>query len=201
MDEQQRELIAVEVFKRTGIALSADDPVFVVAELCKEIIKEDTELYIDKQQAVLKAIREVPGAISEAVEVVAQSVDRAEEITRELAEAAVEKAKAEATEAITAALTMHLSGANEGLAELERRMKIFSNSLRDPKTSRLNMVLSVALLLCGLSLLMSTLLQKSALDKAQLESAYYLRELAALERSIDKLPPMLREKIKQREKP
>jgi hypothetical protein len=201
MDQQQRELISVEVFKRTGIALGADDPVFVVAELCKEIIKEDTELYIDKQQAVLKAIREVPGAISEAVEVVAKSVDRAEEITRELAEAAVEKAKAEATEAITAALTMHLSGANEGLAELERRMKVFSNSLRDPKASRLNMVLSVALLLCGLSLLMSTLLQKSSLDKAQLESAYYLRELASLERSIEQLPPMLRERIKQSANP
>jgi hypothetical protein len=199
--EQQRELIAIEVFKRTGIALSADDPVFVVADICKEIIKSDTELYIDKQQAVLKAIREIPGAISDAVEVVAKSVDRAEEITRELAEAAVEKAKAEATEAITAALTAHLNGANEGLAELERRMKVFSSSLQDPKSSRLNMILGVSLLLCGLSLPMSMLLQKSALDKAQLESAFYLRELASLERSIEQLPPMLREKIKQSAKP
>ncbi|MCY1352509.1 hypothetical protein D9M69_388130 [compost metagenome] len=201
MDEQQRELIAVEVFKRTGIALSADDPVFVVADLCKEIIKNDTELYIDKQQAVLKAIREIPGAISDAVEVVAQSVDRAEAVTRELAEAAVEHAKAEATQAITAALAAHLSGANESTAELERRLKSISSSLRDPKVSRTNVVLGVSLLLCAVSLPLSMLLQKSALDKAQQESAYYLREIAALERSIEQLPPMLREKIKQKVRP
>ncbi|MCY1291935.1 hypothetical protein D9M70_411420 [compost metagenome] len=201
MDEQQRELIAVEVFKRTGIALSTDDPVFVVADLCKEIIKNDTELYIDKQQAVLKAIREIPGAISDAVEVVAQSVDRAEAVTRELAEAAVEHAKAEATQAITAALAAHLSGANESIAELEQRLKSISSSLRDPKASRTNMVLGLSLLLCTVSLPLSMLLQKSALDKAQQESSYYLREIAALERSIEQLPPMLREKIKQKVRP
>ncbi|WP_271408132.1 hypothetical protein [Pseudomonas sp. Q1-7] len=201
MDEQQRELIAVEVFKRTGIALSADDPVFVVADLCKEIIKSDTELYIDKQQAVLKAIREIPGAISDAVEVVAKSVDRAEEITRELAEAAVDKAKAEATEAITAALVAHLSGANDSLAELERRLKLVGSSLRAPKASRLNMVLGVSLLLCAVMLPLSMLIQQSALEKAQQESQYYLRELTTLERSIEQLPPMLQEKIKRNAKP
>lgn len=201
MDEQQRELIAVEVFKRTGIALSADDPVFVVADLCKEIIKSDTELYIDKQQAVLKAIREIPGAISDAVEVVAKSVDRAEEITRELAEAAVEKAKAQATEAITTALAAHLSAANESLAELERRLKLVGSSLRDPKASRLNMILGASLLLCAVTLPISMLIQKSALEKAQQESQYYLRELATLEHSIEQLPPMLLEKIKRNAKP
>jgi cell division FtsZ-interacting protein ZapD len=201
MDEQQRELIAVEVFKRTGIALSADDPVFVVAELCKQIIKEDTELYIDKQQAVLKAIREVPGAISEAVEVVAQAVERAEIISSELAEIAVQKARAEATEAISTALAAHLNGANEGLAKLERRLAKASDSVRDEKSFRLNMVLGCSLLLCAISLPVSMYLQNSAQAKAQQEAAYYLREIANLERSIEQLPPMLREKIKQSAKP
>ncbi|MCY1556428.1 hypothetical protein D9M68_931780 [compost metagenome] len=80
-------------------------------------------------------------------------------------------------------------------------MKSISSSLRDPKVSRTNVVLGVSLLLCAVSLPLSMLLQKSALDKAQQESAYYLREITALERSIEQLPPMLREKIKQKVRP
>ncbi|MND95066.1 hypothetical protein D3C80_873080 [compost metagenome] len=197
MDEQQRERIAVGVFKRTGIALGADDPVFVVAELCKEIIKEDTELYIEKQQAVLKAIREVPGAISESVEIIAKAVEQAETISGELAGAAVEKARAEATTAIADALKSHLSGANDGLAQLESRLKSAGDSLRDKKSFRLNMVLGTSLLLSLISIPLVLILQKSALDNAQKESAYYLREIAVLERGIKQLPPALQEKVKQ----
>ncbi|MCY1264137.1 hypothetical protein D9M68_218000 [compost metagenome] len=197
MDEQQRETIAVEVFKRTGIALSTDDPVFILADICKELIKPDVEFYAGKQQAVLNAIREIPGALSESVEIIAKAVERAETISSELAESAVQKARAEATEAITLALAAHLSGANEGLAELEKRLNLASGSLRDKKSFRLNMVLSTALLFCAVSLPVSMLLQKTALDNAQKESAYYLREIAALERSIEQLPPALQEKVKQ----
>lgn len=198
MDVHERERLAVEVFKRTGIGLGVDDPVFVVAELCKEVFSSDTELYIEKQRAVLKAIREIPNAISEAVEVVANAVDRAESITAELVEASVEKAKKQATLVITEALEAHLSGANEGLAELERRVKLASSSLRDPKSYRLNLLLGGALLFFALTLPLSIFVQQTALATSQREAAYYLRSIDALETSINQLPPSLKDKILQR---
>lgn len=201
MDVQERERIAVEVFKRTGIGLSADDPVFVVAELCKEVFSSDTELYIEKQRAVLKAIREIPSAISEAVDIVANAVDRAENITAELVEASVEKAKKQATSVITEALEVHLSSANEGLAELERRVKLASSSLRDPQSFRLNLLLGGALLFFALTLPLSIFVQQKALATSQQEAAYYLRSIDALETSINQLPPALKEKVLQSAKP
>lgn len=201
MDVQERERVAVEVFKRTGIGLSTDDPVFVVAELCKEVFSSDTELYIEKQRAVLKAIREIPSAISEAVDIVANAVDRAENITAELVEASVEKAKKQATSVITEALEAHLSGANEGLAELERRVKLASSSLRDPQSFRLNLLLGGALLFFALTLPLSIFVQQKALATSQQEAAYYLRSIDALETSINQLPPALKEKVLQSAKP
>lgn len=189
--------IALEVFKRTGIALSPDDPVMVLADICQQIIKQDTELYIDKQQAVLAAIKDVPGAITEAVHVIAQAVERAETISGELAESAVAKAKAEATEAIASGLKAHLSGANDGLADIERRLKLAGDSIRDKKSFRLNMVLGVALLFCAVSFPLALLLQLKTVDNAQKEAAFYLRELSKLERGISQLPPALQEKVKQ----
>ncbi|MCY1388900.1 hypothetical protein D9M71_36860 [compost metagenome] len=197
MDAQQRESIAVEIFRRTGIGLDKDDPVFVLAEICKEIFKEDTEFYVEKQQAVLSAIKQIPGAITDAVQVVALAVERAESISGELATAAVEKARAEASGAIADALKVHLNGANDELSEFERRLKSAGDSIRDKKSFRLNMVLGVSLLFCAVSIPLTLLMQKSALDKAQEESAFYLREIAALERSIEQLPPALRERVKQ----
>ncbi|MNN75226.1 hypothetical protein D3C81_1915140 [compost metagenome] len=90
-----------------------------------------------------------------------------------------------------------MNGANDELSEFERRLKSAGDSIRDKKSFRLNMVLGVSLLFCAVSIPLTLLMQKSALDKAQEESAFYLREIAALERSIEQLPPALRERVKQ----
>lgn len=208
MDAKFEKRIALKVFEEGGITIDRHDPVFALALICKEIVKEDKEDYIRLQEKIILTIRQIPKTVSESLDRVADAVEDAEQTAQELRDTTEDILNAisksivlETREALNTVardqVAVALSQINVSFDALEVRAKKLGNE-GSGKRYFWPMIAAAALLVLGLICLPPLIYYQVKLnDRQERESTFYLKELLALERSITFLPQATQENIKR----
>lgn len=121
-------------------------------------IKEIPEKINDQLADLKKAVRELPNELSVGIKTLADGVEEAENSYHTIAEKhrailynQLDETKLELRQAITTvvdkAISDSLGKAKDKAAELESKVNFFSENIRDSHSTRLNYILSLALLL------------------------------------------------------
>lgn len=84
MDAELEKRIALKVFEEVGITIDNKDPIFALALICKEIVKEDKEGYVRLQEGIVKEIQLIPHNMEQVLSKVAAAVEDSERTSKEL---------------------------------------------------------------------------------------------------------------------
>lgn len=207
-DELERR-ISLKVFEEVGITIDSKDPIYALALICKEIIKEDKENYIDLQQDIIREIRNIPKALGETIEKIIVSVEEAENTTKALCDSTQALLRTESNTVMAEArkaldvvtkdqVAVALSQINLSFSTLEEKAKVLGAGIKPRGPGWLTTIaLSVSLFMCLLVFPPGIYFQVTKNAELDREVTYFARELIALERSVSTLPKPVQENLKK----
>lgn len=82
MNTELEQRISQKVFEDVGISIGPKDPIYALAVICREIIKEDKEGYVVLQDSIVNEIRDLPNQLSSVIHKVAAAVEDAEQTSK-----------------------------------------------------------------------------------------------------------------------
>lgn len=209
MNAELEKRIALKVFEEIGITIDIKDPIFALALICKEIVKEDKEDYIRLQEGVVKEIQLIPYAVGQALSKVAAAVEDSERTSKELSESTQAGLKAisnsvqeEAREALNTVardqVTIALSQIKLTFDALEARAKTMGAPKDKGKKNFWPITaLAGALLICIMFFPPFFYYQMTLNERQDKEIDFYVRELLVMERSISSLPKSVQDSLKR----
>ncbi|MCS4315598.1 putative Zn-dependent protease with MMP-like domain [Pseudomonas sp. BIGb0381] len=197
MDEVFKDEIRSRLLLEHGVKLSGDDPIFSYF-IGQQVVLDRFTL------PIVEAMQRLPGELEKSLSKVVFAVEEAERTAETLmhetkgalsalgkfeVEAAQERLKGSVEASVSELLTTALQRANSDITQVERQAKALSNGLRDTKTSRLNMVLAIALIgLMGLFSIGLFLLY-SAGSKNQEAANYWFDRYSGQQEALKSLAP------------
>ncbi|MBM0142432.1 hypothetical protein [Pseudomonas cannabina] len=209
MSDELERRISQKVFEEVGITIGSKDPIYALAVICKEIVKEDKEEYIELQQHIIREIRDIPFEIGKTVERISLAVEEAENTAATLCKssrdllkvnsaAIIEETKKSLDLITRDQVAIALSQINLSFSALEIRAKSLGADTprRIPRWLSTG-ALSLSLLVC--ILLFPPVVFFQVMKNADLDHQvnYFARELIALERSVANQPKPVQENIKR----
>lgn len=208
MDQDLEKRIASQVFEQAGITIDSRDPIYALAIICKEIIKEDKQGYQVLQQDIIKEIQLLPYALTKSLEKTALMVENAEEACSAIGEKtrtdlevlsklALDKTASSLDIAVRDQVAVALSQIKISFDAMEIRSRGFSAGQKGLKGLVPTLVLSAGLAVCIAILPPVMYFQSVANRDRDKHMEYYVRELISQERAISKMPPSVQQTIKQ----
>lgn len=201
--------ISLKVFEEVGITIDSKDPIYALALICKEIIREDKENYIDLQQNIIHEIRNIPRALGETIEKIVLSVEEAENTTQALCDSTQKLLRRESDSVVVEArkaldviakeqVSVALSQMNLSFSALEVRAKALGAEIKPRGPGWLSTIaLSAALLMCLVFFPPAVYFQVQKNAELDDQVSYFAKELIALERSVSKLPKSTQDSLKK----
>lgn len=208
MDLELEQRIARKVFEGAGITMDRKDPIFALAFIIKEIVKEDKEEYVRLQENVISEIQLIPVTLAKTLEKIVVAVEETENTALELCKStksaldvmAASKLQDTGEALSTVArdqVAVALSQIKLTFDALEVRAKTLGGSGKgNKKQFWSNMVFVTAILACVLPLPFFFYNQMTTDIRQDKEINFYARELIAIERSLASMPKSVQEHIK-----
>jgi hypothetical protein len=209
MDEELERKISLKVFEDVGITIGAKDPIFALATICKEIIKEDKESYINLQQGIILEIRNIPDALTKALDKITSAVEESEKTAKALSESTQKDLKNQAGQILAETrkainifakdqVAVALSQMDISFGALEQRAK---NLGKDSGWRGVNWwvttMLSAALLCCLTVFAPVTYFQVKKSNDLEHQVDVFARGFISLDRAVNTLPKATQENIKR----
>lgn len=201
--------ISLKVFEEVGITIDSKDPIYALALICKEIIREDKENYIDLQQNIIQEIRNIPKALGETIEKIVLSVEEAENTAQALCDTTQKSLRSQSDSVVAEArkaldviakdqVSVALSQINLSFSALEARAKVLGAENKPRGPGWLSTVaLSASLLVCLVFFPPAIYFQVQKNAELDDQVSYFARELITLERSVSKLPKSTQDSLKR----